>query len=255
MIDTHCHLYAEELSDDIDEVLSRAQKVGVEEIWLPNIDEHSLDKLLAVSDRHPKKFRPMLGLHPCYVKKEGFTEQLELIYAYIQKVKPIAIGEIGLDLYWDKSTLAPQKEALQRQYEWAKDLKLPVILHSREAFDETLQVALQFPTVPGIFHCFTGSTDEAKKAIDAGYLLGIGGVLTYKNSSLREVLKQIDIKYLVLETDAPYLSPVPFRGKRNEPSYLHYIATQLAEVKGLSLEEVAHLTSKNAYQLISGNGV
>lgn len=255
MIDTHCHLYAEELILDIDSVLLRSAEAEVQEIWLPNIDENSLQGLMALVNQYPKICKPMFGLHPCYVSNKNLTQQLETIKGNLKTGSPIAIGEIGLDLYWNKKTLDLQIQALHAQFEWARDFNLPVALHSREAFNETLDIARQYPEVNGIFHCFTGSLKEAEMAIDSGYLLGIGGVITYKNSSLRQVVEHIDLKHLLLETDAPYLAPVPFRGKRNEPSFLVYVAQVIADVKCLSYDEVVNQTGINARRLIKAHAV
>jgi TatD DNase family protein len=252
LIDTHCHLYAEEFEADIDNVIQRAEIEGIERFYLPAIDSKSLESMLAVSKRFPDKCIPMMGLHPCYVK-ENYLPELEIVAKYLTKEKFAAVGEIGLDFYWDKTFIQQQYEAFRTQIELSLQYKLPVVLHSRDAMRETIDVIKEYipKGIKGIFHCFGGTYENAIEIIDAGFYLGIGGILTYKKSGLSEVLEKIDLKHLVLETDAPYLSPVPFRGKRNESSYLKYIVTRLAEVKKVSVEEVAQVTTANAEKIFS----
>jgi TatD DNase family protein len=245
LIDTHCHLYSEEFKPDIDIVMQRAESEGVERFYLPAIDSESLAAMLAISKKYPDKCIPMMGLHPCYVK-ENYLQEVEIVNSLLAKEKFAAVGEIGLDV-------DQQYDAFRVQIELSLQHNLPVILHTRDAMQETIDVVKEYVPkgIKGIFHCFGGSYENALEIIDAGFYLGIGGVLTYKKSGLDKVLEKIDLQHLVLETDAPYLSPVPFRGKRNESSYLKYIAAKLAEVKNTSIEEVAAITSANAEKIFA----
>jgi TatD DNase family protein len=246
--DTHCHLYSDEFSDDLEGVLRRANATGVTNILLPNIDSGSLEQLMAICGRFTHCF-PMIGLHPCSVK-EDFKHELELLAMQLGKHQWVGIGEIGIDLYWDKSTLNWQIEAFQQQCVWAFDRNIPVAIHSREATGLLIELLSAMSNRPkGVFHCFTGSSDEASLITDMGYYLGIGGVLTFKNSTLREVLKTVDPTKIILETDAPYLAPVPHRGKRNEPAYVPIIGEVLSQVIGLGLADTAALTTANARAL------
>ncbi len=253
IVDTHTHIYLEDFDFDIDQTIQRAQKKGVKYFLLPNIDSTSIAQLKILHDKFPESCLPMMGLHPCSVK-ENFKEELKIAEEELftnKGIKYYGIGECGLDYYWDKVFIPQQKEALHIQSKWAKNLKLPLILHMRDSIDDGIELIKQEQNgkLKGIFHCFSGTVAQAQQIIELGFLLGIGGVLTYKKSGLDEMLKNIDLKYLVLETDAPYLSPVPFRGNRNEPAYLEYILTRLAEVKNCSKEEVAKNTSENAMKL------
>ena len=247
MIDTHTHLYLHDFAPDIDAVIKRAEDEGVEKFYLPAIDSSETDNLLALEKRYPEKCFAMMGLHPCSVK-ENYKEELELVHEWLQKRKFAAVGEIGLDFYWDKTFTDQQYESLHRQIEWALQFHLPVVLHTRDAMQETIDVIKQYKRkgLAGIFHCFSGTLQNAMDVIDTGFYLGIGGVVTYKNAGVAEVVKEIDLKHIVLETDAPYLTPVPFRGKRNESSYLKYVVEKIAEVKSLSAEEVREITTRNA---------
>jgi len=252
LIDTHCHLYAEEFEADIDLVMQRAASEGIEKFYLPAVDSESIDAMLALSKKYPGKCIPMMGLHPCHVKA-GYLKELDIVKSWLAKEKFAAVGEIGLDFHWDKTFTDQQYAALRMQIELSLQYDLPIILHTRDAMQETIDVVKEF--VPrgakGIFHCFGGSYENALEIIGAGFYLGIGGVLTYKKSGLSEVLEKIDLQYLVLETDAPYLSPVPLRGKRNESSYLKYIIARLAAIKKTSVEEVARITSANAEKIFA----
>jgi TatD DNase family protein len=252
LIDTHCHLYSEEFKTDINIVMQRAESEGVERFYLPAIDSQSLEAMLAVGKKFPGKCIPMMGLHPCYVKA-NYLQEIEIVKNWLVKEKFAAVGEIGLDFHWDKTFIDQQYEAFRMQIELSLQYNLPVILHTRDAMQETIDVIKEYipKGIKGIFHCFGGSYENALEIINAGFYLGIGGVLTYKKSGLSEVLEKIDLQHLVLETDAPYLSPVPFRGKRNESSYLKYIAAKLAEVKNTSIEEVASITSANAEKIFA----
>lgn len=250
MIDTHCHIYLPEFEADIEAVISRAEEAGVEKFYLPAIDSHTNESMFRLEERFPGRCIAMAGLHPCYVKG-NFEEELKVVEDLLAKRKFAAIGEIGLDFYWDKSFTSEQYKALDTQVLWALKYQLPVVLHTRNATSETFDAIKQYCSagLKGIFHCFGGTLEEARKITEAGFLLGIGGVVTYKNAGLAETLKEIDLQYLVLETDAPYLTPVPFRGKRNESAYLKLIAQKIAEVKACSLEEVVTATSSNATKL------
>jgi len=253
LIDTHCHLYAVEFEQDIAEVIARGVANGVAKFYLPAIDSSTLEAMLELEKKFPGKCIAMAGLHPCSVKA-NFKEELKLIEDILQERKFAAIGEIGLDFYWDKSFEQNQYDAFHQQIEWALHYDLPIVIHSRESMKESIGVVREHQNgkLKGIFHCFSGSLESATEITGLGFYLGIGGVLTYKKSSLPEVLKDIDLEFLVLETDAPYLAPMPFRGKRNESSYLVHIAQKLAEVKGVTIEEVAAVTTANA-QKIFGN--
>ena len=247
IIDTHAHLYSEEFQVDIDLVMDRAQKAGVSKMYLPAIDSSETESMLALEQRFPGVCIAMMGLHPCYVK-ENVTAELAHVKSWLVKRDFVAIGEIGLDFYWDKTFTNQQYEAFDIQMQWALELNRPIVIHTRNAMQETINRVKPFAQkgLKGIFHCFSGSAESAKQIIDLGFLLGIGGVITYKNAGLPEVLENVSLEHMVLETDAPYLTPVPFRGKRNEGSYLSYIITKLAEVKGISEEEVARITTLNA---------
>ena len=249
-IDTHTHLYLEDFDTDRDEVMARAMKAGVEKFFLPNIDSSSIRVLHALCEKYPKQCFPMMGLHPCSVK-ENYKEELSIAYDLLKKRKYYAVGEIGLDLYWDKTHIAQQIEAFKTQIQWALELNLPIVIHCRDAFNEIYEVLTQFKTLPkGIFHCFSGTTEQAEKVIGLkNFKMGIGGVVTFKNSGLDKTLEKVDLKYLVLETDSPYLTPVPYRGQRNESSYLGIIARRLAEIKNCNVGQVAEVTTKNAIEI------
>jgi TatD DNase family protein len=249
-IDTHTHLYAEEFSADIDEALKKAIDAGVNKFFLPNIDSSSIDVMHALCERHPQHCFPMMGLHPCSVK-ENYKEELAIAYNYLQTKKYVAVGEIGIDLYWDKTFYKEQVEAFEQQINWALKFNVPIVIHCRNSFDEIYEVLSSFKKLPkGIFHCFSGNAEQAQKIIDnTGFKLGIGGVITFKNSGLDKAVEHIDLKHLVLETDSPYLAPVPYRGKRNESAYIPLIAAKLAEVKKCSLLEVADVTTANAKEI------
>ena len=250
LVDTHCHLYSEEFEVDQAAVVQRAIAAGVERFYLPGIDSTSIPAMLELEQKFPGKCFAMMGLHPCYVK-ENYQQELMIVKDWLAKRKFVAVGEIGLDYYWDKTFAAEQVLAFRSQIEWSIDLGLPIVIHTRSAMQETIDIVKQY--VPkglrGIFHCFSGSYETAIEIIEAGFFLGIGGALTYKNAGLVQVLSKIDLKHLVLETDAPYLSPVPFRGKRNESSYLKYVVEKLAEINNCSVETVAELTTANAEKI------
>lgn len=250
LIDTHCHLYAEEFDADRDQMIERARAAGVARFYLPAIDSEAIPGMLALEAQYPGVCIAMMGLHPCYVKA-NYREELAIAEEWLNKRPFAAIGEIGLDFYWDKTFVSEQQEAFNTQMQWALDRNLPIVIHTRKAMPETLKAVKPFAArgLRGIFHCFSGNAIEARQVIDLGFYLGIGGVVTYKNSGLPEALANIGTEWLVLETDAPYLSPVPYRGKRNESAYLANIVERLAEVKKLSVEELAAITTANAQKI------
>ena len=252
MIDTHCHLYVDELFDDIDAVLCRAESAGINKFYLPAIDCTTHGSMLKLEAMFPGKCFAMIGLHPCSVKAD-YEKELADINKMLEQRSFAAIGETGLDFYWDTTFKAQQYLALEKQIKWALEYQLPLVLHTRNAMQETIDVVKKYSGtgLNGIFHCFGGTLNEAEQIIDCGFLLGIGGVLTYKKSGLAEVLEKIDLKHIVLETDAPYLSPVPYRGKRNESSYMVEVARKLAEIKNISYGEVDEQTTLNATRLFT----
>jgi TatD DNase family protein len=253
LIDTHCHLYLEEFKNDFLEMRQRARNAGVERFYLPAIDSEVIDEMLALERLYPQEFIPMVGLHPCSVK-ENYLDELSVVENFLARRKFVAVGEIGLDFYWDKAFAEQQYEAFNKQMEWALHYKLPIVIHTRDAMKETIEAVTPFAKrgLSGIFHCFGQNYEFARQIIDIGFYLGIGGVLTYKKSGLAETLKQVSLNNIVLETDAPFLTPVPFRGKRNESSYIKYVAEKLAEVKGVTVEEVAAITTANAEKIFGG---
>jgi TatD DNase family protein len=250
LIDTHCHLYNKEFDRDREEMIQRAEKEGVEQFYLPMVDSGSRAALLALETQYPGVCVAMTGLHPCSVK-ETYTSELRIVEEDLARRGWAAVGEIGLDFYWDRTFECQQLEAFHMQIEWALHYRLPIVIHSRDSMKESIGVvrAHRHQGVRGVFHCFGGSLEDAQAIVDLGFYLGIGGVLTYKNSGLPSVLSEIPLEHIVLETDAPYLAPTPFRGKRNESAYLRYVAEKLAEVKGVSVEDVATATTANAEKL------
>ncbi|WP_373513559.1 TatD family hydrolase [Persicitalea sp.] len=247
MIETHAHIYDEKFADDRDAMLQRAWESGIKQIWMPNCNHAAIPGMMQLADEHPKRCLPMMGLHPCYVK-EGFEKELQIVEEWLGKKEFLAIGEIGMDLYWDKSFRAQQEEAFLFQCQLALEHNLWIDIHSREAFWETVALIEKIadPRLMGIFHCFVGNLEEANKAIELGFKLGIGGVATFKNGGLDKVLPHIGLEHLVLETDSPYLAPTPYRGKRNEPSYLELVAQRVADIKQISREEVLAATTQSA---------
>ena len=252
LIDTHTHLYVAEFKDDIEEVMKRAHEEGIEKFYLPAIDSTETEAMELLEKKYPKTVFSMAGLHPCSVK-ENYREELSKIEQQLNTGKFAAIGETGLDFYWDTTFTAEQYECLHTQARWAINYHLPLVLHTRNAMQECIDVIKTYKgqNLRGIFHCFSGNVENAYEITEMGFLLGIGGVLTYKNSGLDKVVAEIDLKHIVLETDSPYLTPTPFRGKRNESSYLKYIAAKLAEIKQISIEEVAAVTTENAERMFS----
>jgi len=258
LTDTHTHLYLKEFDHDRDRVIENAMQLGVKRFFLPNIDSSSIDDLLALTNAYPENCFPMMGLHPCSVK-ENFEEELALVEDWLssasakatadKKSKFYAIGEIGIDLHWDKTFFKQQEAAFRKQIELAKKLKLPIVIHSRNSFDEIFNIIddLNDDDLKGIFHCFSGTPEQAEKIIAyGGFKLGIGGVVTFKNAGLDKIVSQIDVKHIVLETDAPYLAPAPHRGKRNESAYLLHIAQKVADLYNISVEEIAEITTDNS---------
>jgi len=252
IIDTHSHVYLPEFDQDRESMLKAAENEEIKLILMPAIDNETHSCMLEVEDRFPEKCLSMMGLHPCSVK-EGFMQELKIVQEYFEKRRFVAVGETGLDFYWDKTFTKEQYESFQFQIELAKLYDIPVVIHSRNSIDECIKVIKenQQGNLKGAFHCFSGNEKQANEIIDLGFYLGIGGVVTFKNSGLDKVMADIDMRNIVLETDAPYLAPVPFRGKRNECSYLKYVVEKLAEIKIASKEEVENITTKNAKELFN----
>ncbi|MFY7989156.1 MAG: TatD family hydrolase [Fluviicola sp.] len=251
IIDTHTHLYSEQFQEDRSTMIQRAIAAGVERMYLPNIDLESIEGMHALEQEFPENCFAMMGLHPCSVD-ENWESVLEIIKQHAYSRKYAAIGEIGIDLYWDRTHVEAQKEAFRQQIRWAKELQLPIVIHARDSFSEIYEVLDQEndEQLSGIFHCFTGTAEDVEKVKSyGGFYFGIGGVITYKKSELPEVLPLIPLDRLLLETDAPYLPPVPYRGKRNESAYLVHTAEKIAEILGLPLSEIERITTENAMRL------
>lgn len=251
LTDTHTHLYSEEFENDRNQMIQRALDQGVSRLFVPSIDSSYTQKMLELQQEFPENVFLMMGLHPCYVKPETYLQELNHVEKLLQEKKFFAVGEIGIDLYWDKTTLYIQKEAFKFQIQLAKKHQLAINIHCRDAFDEVFEVleSESSEELFGIFHCFTGDFQQAKRAINLGMKLGIGGVSTFKNGKIDQFLKEIEIENIVLETDSPYLAPVPFRGKRNESSYTMLVAQKLAEIYGLAVEEIAAITTENSKEV------
>ena len=247
IIDTHTHLYLKQFNEDIDLVINRSKEIGVNKFILPAIDSSYFNEMHNLKDKYPNSIYLMSGLHPTDVK-ENYKDELDFVVNTLKTNNYVAIGEIGIDLYWDKSFLKQQQEAFTYQIILAIKHDLPIVIHCREAFSEIFEILDKenCDKLRGVFHCFTGTLKEAQRAIDLGFVLGIGGVVTFKNGGIDKFLNKIDLKNIVLETDSPYLSPVPFRGKRNESSYIIYVLEKLSEIYGISKEKIAEITSKNA---------
>lgn len=252
LIDTHSHIYSDEFKDDIEEIISNCKDVNIQKILLPNIDSESIPKMNCLVQAFPEMCVPMMGLHPTSVK-ENYKEELENCKTWLAKNKYCAVGEIGIDLYWDKTFIKEQQIVFDTQINWALEKELPIVIHARDSFNEIFEIleAYRNSNLKGVFHSFTGNTEQAHKAIDLGFLLGINGIVTFKNSGLDKTIETVSLDKLVLETDAPYLAPVPKRGKRNESSYLIYVANKLSEIYQLSLNEVAEITTANAEKLFN----
>ena len=253
MIDTHSHIFSEEFKEDLPEVIARAKEIGVEKIFMPNIDDTSVEDMLSVYQAYPDYCFPMIGFHPTSVEgPDAIYNVKEMKKRLVEGHPYIAIGEVGLDLYWDKTWLKEQQQILDEQIQWALEWKLPLVIHCREAFPELFQVLEPYKhtELTGVFHSFTGTLDEARELMDySRFMIGINGVVTFKKSTLPEALKEVPLTKLVLETDSPYLAPVPFRGKRNETSYVKRVAVKLAELYGMEIGEVERQTTENALKV------
>jgi TatD DNase family protein len=248
--DTHTHLYSEQFDEDRQEMMQRAKDAGVSRFFIPAIDASHTDSMIKLENEFPNDVFLMMGLHPSSVK-ENYLEELAHVREWIDKKAFYAIGEIGIDLFWDKSFLAQQQAAFKTQIKWAKEKKLPIVIHCRDAFDEVFEILEieKSDDLRGVFHCFTGTLEQAKQAISYNMKLGIGGVATFKNGKINKFLNEINIKHIVLETDAPYLAPSPFRGKRNESSYITNVIDKLVEIYGISFQEIAEITTQNSKEV------
>ncbi len=250
LTDTHTHLYAEEFDTDRDQLIREAIRQGVGRFFMPNIESSTIEGMLELENKYPEFCFPMMGLHPCSVKA-NWESEMKIVEDWLNRRKFVAIGEMGIDLYWDKTFVEEQKEVFKRQVDLANQFKIPIVIHSRDSFELIYELLLEKKKEApfGIFHCFTGNEDQANRAIDLGFYLGIGGVLTFKNSGLDKVVEKIDLNHLVLETDAPYLAPVPQRGKRNLPEYLILIAEKMALLQGKTVDEVTKKTTENSIKI------
>lgn len=254
LIDTHCHLYLEDFTGDLEEVMKRAEEEGIKRIYMPSIDSNHLKRMLELQQTFKGTCYSMLGLHPCYVR-DNYRDELNIMKKAIEEDQFFAIGEIGLDYYWDRSFDDQQMICFREQIDLAVQYKLPIVIHSRSSMDACIKVLQEEKSkgIKGIFHCFSGNLQNAMDIIDCGFILGIGGVVTYKNAGLAEVVAEVPLEHIVLETDAPYLTPVPFRGKRNESSYLKYVLAKIALVKGVTEEEVCMITTANAKKIFGNS--
>jgi len=249
-IDTHTHLYLQQFEKDRNNVVKSAVEAGVEYMLLPNVDEETIQPMMDLCEAFPDNCKPMMALHPTSVKAD-FEEVLARIKPWFEKATMSAVGETGIDLYWDKTYFAQQVQAFKTQIEWALEYDLPVVIHSRNSVVEIMDVLENYRNsgLKGVMHCFPGNVEQAKWFTDFGFMLGIGGVVTYKKSMMADVVKHTDLRHLLLETDAPYLPPVPHRGKRNEPAYIPHIAAKIGEIKGIDISQVAQITTENARKL------
>lgn len=250
LTDTHAHLYAEQFDGDADAMMKRALERGVQRFFLPAIDSSTTERMLEFESKYSSFCHAMIGIHPTSVKADNAYE-LEHVANWLERREFVAIGEIGIDLYWDKSFLQEQQDVFKIQVEWAKERGLPVAIHVRDSFDETFEVLedLKGPELKGVFHCFSGTLEQAQKALEYNMMLGIGGVVTFKNGKIDKFLDQIPLKHIVLETDSPYLAPTPYRGKRNESAYLWEVAAKMATIHQCGLDEIAEITTKNSIEL------
>lgn len=250
MIETHAHIYSEKFKSDIGEVIERSQEIGISKIYMPNIDHESIDGMMELEAKHPNYCIATMGLHPCSVKKD-FQKELYIVEEWLAKRKFSAIGEMGTDLYWDKTLLNEQVEAFKVQAGWAKKYKLPIIIHCRESLDLTIDLVeeLKDDNLTGVFHCFGGTIEQADRIDRLGFHIGLGGVTTFKNGGMDEVIPKLNLDHIVLETDSPYLAPVPHRGKRNEPSFINLVAQKIADLRQIGLDEIDAVTTKNANTL------
>lgn len=251
-IDTHAHIFAKEFDADRDDMMQRAQDVEIGKIFMPNIDHTTIDSMLELERKYPAVCYPMMGLHPCHVKKD-FEKELYIVESWLSKRKFSAVGEMGTDLYWDKTFWDQQVEAFTIQVGFAKKRNIPIVVHCRESIDQTLELVekLQDGKLKGVFHCFTGSKEQAEKLVKLGFYVGIGGVATFKKGGMENVLPHVPLDRIVLETDSPYLAPTPHRGKRNEPAYIPLIAQRVAELKSTNLADVQKATTQNALTLFN----
>lgn len=249
-IDTHSHIYEEEFREDREEVVKRAQDARIKYIVLPDIDSESRNRMLSLESQYPEMMRPLVGLHPTSVN-ENYKQELALVEQQVGTHTYYGIGECGLDFYWDKTYYREQMKAFEHQLGIAKDMDFPVIIHSREALEEIFEILKKNPYHRGILHCFPGNAEQARQAQDMGFLLGIGGVVTFKKNNMAEAIQAVGVNHIVLETDAPYLAPVPFRGKRNESSYIPYIAQKIAEITGEEVKKIEEITTQNAMNLFN----
>ena len=250
LIDTHAHIYLDSFDEDRQQVIQRAREAGIGRVYLPNIDGGSIPGMMDLCRKEPEFFFPMMGLHPTSVD-EQYPEALSQVESWLDREEFAAIGEIGIDLYWDTTYYRQQQEALKIQFQWAMERGMPVVIHSRESFQEIFEVIDQVDDgrLYGIFHSFSGTAEDARRILDMGFKIGINGIVTFKNSSLDQVVRDIDINDLVLETDAPFLSPEPKRGRRNESAHVRYIADKIAEIKQMPVEQVAEITTQNALNI------
>ncbi len=253
MIDTHTHLYSDQFDEDRTEMIQRALAAGVTRFYLPAIDSQTHEKMLALQQKYPEQMFPMMGLHPCSVQPGTWQEELAIVLNYLDDQVFSAIGEIGIDLHWDASTLDIQTKAFETQIDWAIARNMPIVIHTRESFDEVFEVLerKKCPQLRGIFHCFSGNLQQAQQAVDLGFMLGIGGVVTFKNGKIDQFLAEIPLENIVLETDSPYLAPVPHRGKRNESSYVPLIAGRLVDLYKKDFHEIDRITTENALRMFN----
>ncbi len=253
LIDSHTHLYSEEFDSDIDLVIQRANNAGITKFYLPAIDSGYIQRMFDLEAKYPEQMHLMMGLHPTSVKPESYEFELQEVKKWLDNRKFAAVGEIGIDLYWDKTTLEIQQTAFKTQISWAKEKGLPIVIHCRESFDEIFEILEEEKDEKlfGIFHCFTGTKEQAERAIGFNMKLGIGGVVTFKNGKIDQFLNEIPLEHIVLETDSPYLAPVPFRGKRNESSYMKNVVEKLVDIYGQSEKEIAQLTTRNALSVFA----
>ncbi len=252
LVDTHTHLYLKEFDEDRDEMIQRALAADVQEMYLPNIDSSSIEAMLRMEAAYPEHCFAMMGLHPCSVG-ENYRDELAIVREWLEKRPFCAVGEIGMDLHWDTTFRKQQEESFLTQCEWAKKMDIPIVIHTRKATKEVIDLVREVKDerLRGIFHCFGGTLEEAQAIIGLGFHVGIGGVLTFKKAGLDKVLEAVDLEHVVLETDSPYLAPVPHRGKRNESAYVRLVAEKLADVKGITPEKVAEVTSANADKIFA----
>ncbi|WP_421890435.1 TatD family hydrolase [Marinoscillum sp.] len=250
LIDSHAHIYTDEFKADIEEVIARAREVGVDRIYMPNIDHESIDDMLNMAEKYPGFCIPMMGLHPCSVKKD-FEKQLYEVEEFLSKGGFCAVGEMGTDLFWDKTLFEEQKEAFRIQCELALRHQLPIVIHCRESIDETIALVKPYAKrgLTGVFHCFTGSLEQANEVIGLNFKLGLGGVATFKNGGMEPVIQGVSLEHVLLETDSPYLAPAPHRGKRNEPAYTQIVAQKIAEILDREVVEIGEITSQNSKTL------